>query len=252
MNRQPREHPLAGNATSGVVRVGDTVRRPAGPWTDTVDAFLAHLHDVGFPGAPRPLGRDEQGRQVLEFLEGEVGEPGSGYPPGDLRAIGRMLRDFHRASAEFTPPAGARWGTLVPPDRVELIGHHDPAPWNLLRRGGGWALIDWDTTGPGSRLWDLAYTAQTAVPLRPDRPVADGLTGLRALADGYGLDEADRVELVRLLPERAEAMVRMLRSEARENRQPWARIWAEDGRYWQDVARHLTRHTRQWTAALLG
>lgn len=51
------EQPLTGNVTRGLVRVGDTVRRPAGPWTDAVDALLRHLHDVGFPGAPRPLGR---------------------------------------------------------------------------------------------------------------------------------------------------------------------------------------------------
>lgn len=252
MTRRPQEQPLAGNATSGVVRVGDTVRRPAGPWTDTVDAFLAHLHEVGFPGAPRPLGRDEQGRQVLEYVDGDVGDPDTGYPPRDLASIGRMLRDFHQASAEFTAPAGARWGTLIPPDRVELIGHHDPAPWNLVRRSRGWALIDWDAAGPGSRLWDLAYTAQTAVPLRPDRPVADGLPGLRALANGYGLDEADRLALVGLLPQRADAMVRMLRSAATEGLQPWTRIWAEDGHYWEAVARHLARHATAWTAALLG
>ena len=45
-----------------MVRVGDTVRRPAGPWTPAVDALLRHLEDVGFPGAPRALGRD---RHVL-------------------------------------------------------------------------------------------------------------------------------------------------------------------------------------------
>lgn len=108
------------------------------------------------------------------------------------------------------------------------------------------------TTGAGSRLWDLAYAAQTAVPLRPDRPVADGLPGLRALAEGYGLDEADRLQLVALLPRRVEAIVRMLRTAAAEGRQPWVRIRAEDGPYWEGVARHLARHTAQWTTALVG
>ena len=35
-------------------------------------ALLAHLAGKGFPGAPRPLGFDEQGREVLTFLEGET------------------------------------------------------------------------------------------------------------------------------------------------------------------------------------
>lgn len=37
-----------------------------------MDALLAYLADQGFTGAPRPLGFDEQGREVLTFLEGET------------------------------------------------------------------------------------------------------------------------------------------------------------------------------------
>ena len=54
------EEPLrGGNVSAGVVRVGDTVRRPAGPHTPAVHALLAHLHGVGFRHAPRPLGIDD-------------------------------------------------------------------------------------------------------------------------------------------------------------------------------------------------
>ena len=68
--------PLSGgNMSSGVVRSGDTVRRPAGPWTPAVHALLAHLHDVGFRGAPRPLGIDERGREVLPFIPGTPAWP---------------------------------------------------------------------------------------------------------------------------------------------------------------------------------
>ena len=73
------EETLAGNATTGVEPVGDTVRRPAGPWTDSVDALLEHLWAAGFTGAPRPFGRDERGRQVLECVPGEVGAEGGTY-----------------------------------------------------------------------------------------------------------------------------------------------------------------------------
>lgn len=66
------EERLEGGYADGAVRVGNTVRRLAGPWTPAVHALLAHLAGQGFTGAPRPLGFDEQGREVLTFLEGET------------------------------------------------------------------------------------------------------------------------------------------------------------------------------------
>ncbi len=61
--------PLTGDGvTQGIVRIGDTVRRPLRPFSLTVQAYLAHLRDAGFTGAPLPLGVDEQGREVLSFV----------------------------------------------------------------------------------------------------------------------------------------------------------------------------------------
>jgi hypothetical protein len=40
---------LDGGNAGGAVRVGDTVRRTAGPWTPAVHALLAHLAGKG-PG----------------------------------------------------------------------------------------------------------------------------------------------------------------------------------------------------------
>jgi hypothetical protein len=58
-----------GRITQGVVRVGNTVRRPTGPHTPFVHSLLRHLEEVGFDGAPRVLGIDEQGREILTFIE---------------------------------------------------------------------------------------------------------------------------------------------------------------------------------------
>ncbi|MEV1000555.1 hypothetical protein [Nonomuraea sp. NPDC050202] len=58
------EQPLTGGRHVGAVRIGETVHRPANPWTPSVHAVLAHLEEVGFEGAPRVLGFDEQGRAV--------------------------------------------------------------------------------------------------------------------------------------------------------------------------------------------
>jgi hypothetical protein len=53
------------NGLTEVERVGDTIRRGTGPWTPAVHALLRHLEAVGFDAAPRVLGFDEQGREVL-------------------------------------------------------------------------------------------------------------------------------------------------------------------------------------------
>lgn len=70
------EQPLpGGNVSTGVMRIGSTVRRPAGPHTPAVRALLSYLHAAGFEGAPRPLGIDEDGREVLSFIPGTVPWP---------------------------------------------------------------------------------------------------------------------------------------------------------------------------------
>ncbi|WP_218617839.1 phosphotransferase [Cryptosporangium aurantiacum] len=200
------EQPLDGHATEGVVRVGDTVRRPSGPWTDAVDALLAHLETVGFAGAPRPLGRDDRNRQVLEYVPGEVGDHTGTYTVPELREIGAFLADFHRAVEGFQPPRSSVWNRVIEPDREDLICHHDAAPWNLVRSPRGWVLIDWDVAAPGSRLWEVAYAAQSMAGLRPDRPPAVAAERLAAFVDGYGLDAGNRELLVPMLGRRARAM----------------------------------------------
>lgn len=243
------EEPLAGNVTPGLVRVGDTVRRPVGPWTDSVDAVLEHLHAVGFTGAPRSFGRDQQGRQVLEYVAGTLGAQSGTYPLRELYSIGRMLAGLHEALAGFVPPPGAVWNRIIAPDREKMICHNDVAPWNLVRSDRGWVLIDWDATAPASRLWDLAYAAQSMAGLRADRPVAESAARLRAFLDGYGLAPQARPALAAMLGRRARAMYDMLRDSATRQRQPWARIWTEDGPYWLATAEYLDLHQQAWTTA---
>ena len=67
------EIPLTGGMmTEGVVRVGNTVRRPVGPHSPFVHRLLRHLEDVDFDAAPRMLGIDAKGREILSFQHGEA------------------------------------------------------------------------------------------------------------------------------------------------------------------------------------
>ncbi|MFV2109351.1 phosphotransferase enzyme family protein [Micromonospora sp. LOL_015] len=253
----PPEQPLTGgNVADAVVRIGDTVRRPAGAWTPAVHAFLAHLHDVGFGGAPRPLGVDAAGREVLTYLPGTVPWPDRSDllgPVAALRRVGRLVRDLHDAAASFTPPPGAVWRRLIPPDGTDLVVHHDLAPWNLVV-GDRWAFIDWDTAAPGTRLWDLAYAAKAFVPLTADpawqRP--DAARRLRTLVDAYGLDERQRRDLVPLLARRARSMHDFLAEQSAAGVLPWTRLWDDGhGETWRRDAEHIGDRAADWTAALL-
>ncbi|MDY7100576.1 MAG: phosphotransferase [Actinomycetota bacterium] len=236
--RALEEEPLGGgNTTAGVVRVGGTVRRPAGPWSPTVHALLQHLDAVGFEHAPRSLGFDDRERHVLEYVPGEAAHP---FAAADhtvaCRRVGALLRELHDATATFTPPADAHWNVVIEPDATDLVVHHDPAPWNLVVGDDDrWVLIDWDNAGPGSRTWDLAYAAIGFVPLTPGTPPADAASRLAALADGYRLDEAGRVRLLDRLERRAAAMADLLADGHRTGTEPWAGL-------------HEAGHTDTWRA----
>ncbi|WP_152366051.1 phosphotransferase [Microlunatus speluncae] len=199
---------LDGGSHSGAVRVGRTVRRRGGVWSPAVLDLLRHLEETGFAGAPRALGFDDQGREVLSFLEGEVGaglpEVDDGPVPDDhwfwrddvLVRLGGLVREFHDAAATF-PWADREWQLPIQ-EPVETICHNDLAPWNVIFRAGApAALIDWEAAAPGPRAWDLGFLAWRWVPFWTDercrsaglpKSLADRARRLRLLLEGYGVE----------------------------------------------------------------
>jgi hypothetical protein len=207
------EQRLAGGNTGGAVRVGDTVRRTAGAWTPSVHAVLRYLESAGFGRAPRALGFDDQGREVLSFLPGEVvGEtrpwPRWVHTDQALVEVAGWLRDLHQVLAGFTPADDAVWrdGGAWRPGLI--IGHNDAAPYNAVWSDGKLiGFFDWDFAGPVTPEWDLAFTAFAWVPLHARAVVAaEGFTAfaerprrLRLFLDAYGWDgpAGQLVEIVR-------------------------------------------------------
>lgn len=231
-----------GNVAASVVRVGDTVRKPAGPQTPAVHALLEHLRSVGCTGAPRSFGIDDDGRHVLEYVPGAPVGDGAALDP---HAVGRFAREVHDALAGWTPPPDAAWACPIATDGDDLVIHNDFAPWNLVRAPDRLVLIDWDAAAPGTRTWDLAYLAIGLVPMRPDVPVATTVARLDALGTGYGLDEDGRRRLVATLAPRARSMYDLLARGHAEGTQPWARLWAEGhGDYWLRDAQWCERLSR--------
>lgn len=179
---------------SKVVRIGDTVRRTSGPWTPTVHRLLAHVRAKGLLWVPEPLGLDEAGREVLSFIPGTVPHdmPAWIWTEQVLTDVARALREWHDATADFSAP-DAKWG-LAPTSPREVICHNDFAPYNCIFSGGRFAgAIDFDACSPGSRIWDLAYTAYRYVPLLPGPDTQGAIPGDKSPFQAPALTE--RLEL---------------------------------------------------------
>lgn len=243
------EVPLAGgDVTEGVVRVGATVRRPRGPWSRSVASYLLHLEQAGFGEAPRFLGVDERGRDILEFIEGHVpSQPvveDWAASPGVVAGVARLLRRLHTASASFVPPADAFWfGDDVPvelpvdvPERppADIVSHFDVTPQNVVFRDSEpVGLIDFDLTRPGSRLADVVNTAMWWVPLMPpgDRDPAftdcDAPARLASFVHAYGLEADERAAFMNLAIDGAVRSWHLMKANAENRGGGWARMWDE-------------------------
>jgi len=66
------EYSLPGGAISGAVRIGDTVHRQVGNRAGFVHELLGFFERAGWPGAPRFLGFDARGREIVSFVDGYV------------------------------------------------------------------------------------------------------------------------------------------------------------------------------------
>lgn len=168
MTNHENEEVLTGGNVSTVYRVGDTVRRELKPDSPKIHKLLKHLDKKGFSYAPQFLGIDEKGREILSFIEGKAGnDPTKEYMWSNivLKEIAKMLRLYHDSVSDFTIEES--WQSIDnTPEPFEVICHNDFAIYNLIfnhKRPIG--IIDFDVAGPGPRLWDIAYTLYTCVPL---------------------------------------------------------------------------------------
>jgi hypothetical protein len=185
------EQPVPGR-TSGVVRRDAAVHKRCAPWSASVDAMLEHLAARGFAHAPRALGRDDAGRQVLSWIDGTVpGGPeiGSSWTVESLAepallAAARLVRELHEALVGFDPldPVWMYHGRCRP-SAGQVVGHGDLGPWNTVYRDGlPVAFIDFDSAGPTHPVIEAAQAGWAFVPIVSD-----------AASKRFGLDHLDPI-----------------------------------------------------------
>ncbi|MFI0351058.1 phosphotransferase [Actinomadura sp. 9N407] len=232
------EVPLSGGeVTEGVVRVGETVRRPYGAHSPAVHGLLRYLEGVGFEGAPRVLGVDERGREVLSWVPGETPQrplPGFAVTEEALRGVALLLRRYHEAVVSYEAPQGAPWDMAASrlDGEPELIGHCDVTPENVVFRGGvPVGLIDFDLARPTTRMYDVVTTLRHWAPIADpgDRDwrlcQVDVGRRVRLFCDAYGLDRDGRREVLPAARVRFERSYEAMRARAENEGGAWARIW---------------------------
>lgn len=183
----PEEIPLlGGQITHGIVRVGATVRRPQKSNASFVHELLLFLEQQGFREAPRFLGIDEQGREILSYIEGHT-LPGSGYKLSDdlLMKTAGLIHRLHDLTAGSALAQGH-----------EIVAHHELGPHNTIFQGGQpVGIIDWDDAAPGTRLRDFANAVWCYVDVgNRTWPAQEQARRIQLMCDAYGW--ADPIALV--------------------------------------------------------
>ena len=240
---------LPGGGINRVVRIGDAVHRPSAPWSPATRDLLTLLHREGLP-VPAWRGTDGQGRDVLDYLPGEVGH----YPLSDevrsepaLVSAARLLRRFHDASVPLVS-RDLLWQLAPLPD-VEVIVHGDYAPYNLVFSGVQVVgIFDLDYARPGPRTYDLSYALYRFAPLGSGDDlwgtIPERAARVRLFCEAYGLDACDIAESVTAVVARLLGHVSYMREEAAAGNEAFARhieeghaeLYERDAAY---VAAHL-------------
>ena len=262
MSNFENEERLIGGNVSNVYRLGETIRRELKEESNKIHKLLKHLENKGFSYAPKFLGTDEKGREILSFIEGEAGN----YPLKEymwsndvLKELAEMLRLYHDSVIDFSIEES--WQSIDnTPQPFEVICHNDFAIYNIIfnhKRPVG--IIDFDVAGPGPRLWDIAYTIYTCVPLSRvchsesgeafyynSLQHADRINQrVKLFFDSYGMDiEEDFLEMVLL---RLDGLCKTIKRKAKEGDIAFQKMLDEGHlEHYQKDIKFIREHGKEW------
>lgn len=217
------EQVLSGGQNTVTIR-NELVTRPTHPWSQGTRLLLDHCRSAGLAFVPAYKGTDNNGNQLLEYIEGTVGHyPLECWMLSDqaVASAGRILREFHEVSRELVSSSGICWQfpSLEP---AEVICHGDFAPYNCVYCNEEvHGLIDFDGARVGPRCWDLSYALYRFAPFVGMATLEDGfgdiptrLKRARTFIDAYGGDEATLKDALHMIPMRLRSLIEWMHDEA--------------------------------------
>lgn len=146
----------------------DVIYKEAHPASENIHKLLCYARSNGIDWVPQSFGVSND-RHALSFIPGNVihDSPKWIFNARTLKESARKLRAWHDATVGFQQ-VNDQW-LLSNDEKHEVVCHNDFAPYNWVfsKHKRFLGLIDFDTCSPGSRLWDIAYTAYRIIPLMP-------------------------------------------------------------------------------------
>jgi thiamine kinase-like enzyme len=264
MNSQyGKEEILSGGNVSNVYRLGDTVRRDLKEESSKIHKVLKHLESKGFSSAPKFLGIDDKNREILSFIEGEAGNyPLKSYMWSNdaLKEIAKMLRLYHDAVSDF-PIEESGQPLDNTPQPFEVLCHNDFAVYNIIfNHEKPVGIIDFDLVAPGPRLWDIAYTLYTCVPLSRHYHLETGdevnydsekdaeriKQRVKLFFESYGVEGMEKgfLEMVIL---RVEGLCKTMERKAKEGDKAFQKM-IDEGHYdhYQKELKFIRKYGNEW------
>jgi len=173
--------------------------------------LLAHVAGRNFAGAPRFLGADDDGREIVSFIDGATPDV---VDDQILTDVAVLLHKYHDATVDCAAINLPGW-QLPSVQPIEVICHNDIAPYNcIVRDGEVMGFIDFDTAAPGPRAWDIAYAIYRFVPLVADGDVGWQGVRTRLFLDAYGATSTQRISAINLVAPRLQALIDFMQTQA--------------------------------------
>lgn len=219
--------------------MGDTVRRPRSRYRSSINALLEHVTGTGLVEVPKPLGLDDQGREVFSFIEGDVPIPP--YPSWavtdeSLRSVAELLRRYHEAASSFDSDESEWPADLADPVGGDLPCHNDVCLENVVFRDGvAVGLLDFDFAAPGRRIFDVAMTlqmcGQVGHPANIERSFGrvDPLARVAVFCDAYGVRTHEGDDLVDGLLSASKVGKSFVKKRADAGEEWFSKLWRQHG-----------------------